>query len=226
MARAAAPYLVLVGLVLVTRLIPPVREILREPTLEWEMAGLFSGSFQPLYHPGTMLLLGFVVGAAVQKAGLERIVDAVLAATRRLLPVAGALVAMLVLSRLMVRAGMTEALALAASGVAGGLWPGLAPFVGALGTFVTGSATASNILFTDFQRDTALAAGLPVRETVGAQGFGAAVGNIVCPHNVVAAGATVGLQGREGEILRRTLGTALLYTAAGGALGFLVFAGA
>ena len=225
-ARAAAPYLVLVGLVLVTRLVPPVREVLQGPTLEWEMAGLFSGSFQPFYHPGTMLLLGFVAGAVIQRAGVERVLSAVLAATWRLLPVAGALLAMLALSRLMVHAGMTEELALAASGAAGDLWPALAPFVGALGTFVTGSATASNILFTDFQRDTAVAVGLPVRETVGAQGFGAAVGNIVCPHNVVAAGATVGLQGREGEILRRTLGAALLYTMAGGALGFLLLAGA
>ena len=87
-----------------------------------------------------------------------------------------------------------------------------------LGTFVTGSATASNILFTDFQRETALTLGLPVAGMAGAQGFGAAVGNMLCPHNVVAAGATVGLEGREGEILRSTLWVALAYTALGALL--------
>jgi lactate permease len=91
-----------------------------------------------------------------------------------------------------------------------------------LGTFVTGSATASNILFTDFQRETALAVGLPVAGVVGVQGFGAAVGNMICPHNVVAAGATVGLEGREGEILRQTLWVTLVYTALGGLLALVL----
>lgn len=75
---------------------------------------------------------------------------------------------------------MTDELASAAAGVGAG-WPLLAPAVGALGTFVTGSATASNILFTDFQQATAEAQGRPVLPLLGAQGFGAAVGNIICP---------------------------------------------
>jgi lactate permease len=116
-----------------------------------------------------------------------------------------ALLAMLVLSRTMVHAGMTDGLAVAAATVAGPVWPAVAPFVGALGTFVTGSATASNILFTNLQQETALNLGIDVVGVVGAQGFGAAVGNIVCPHNIVAAAATVGLVRAEGEVLRRTL---------------------
>jgi lactate permease len=176
---------------------------------------------QPLYHPGTILLLGFVAGALLQRASPRTIADAVGDATLRLVPVAVALLAMLLLSRLMVHAGMTEVLAAAAAAGTGSAWPALAPFVGVLGTFVTGSATASNILFTDFQRETALALGLPVLGVVGVQGFGAAVGNMICPHNVVAAGATVGLEGREGEILRRTLWVALVYAGLGGLLALL-----
>ena len=216
--RAAAPYLVLVGLVLLTRLLPPLRDSLQGIGFGWALRGTFSGSMQPLYHPGTMLLLGFAAGALLQRAPASAVVGAFADATRRLIPVAVALTAMLVLARIMVHAGMTEALAVAAAGGAGSAWPGLAPLVGVLGTFVTGSATASNILFTDFQRETALALGLPVAGVVGAQGFGAAVGNMICPHNVVAAGATVGLEGREGEILRRTFGVTLAYTALGGLL--------
>lgn len=217
--RAAAPYLVLVGLVLLTRLTPPLPDLLRSVEMRWDLPGSFSGSMQPLFHPGTMLLLGFVAGALLQRAPARAVAGAIAEATRRLLPVAVALAAMLALARIMVHSGMTEALALAAADGAGGVWPVLAPFVGVLGTFVTGSATASNILFTDFQQQTALALGLPVVGVVGVQGFGAAVGNMICPHNVVAAGATVGLEGREGEILRRTLWITLLYTGLGGLLG-------
>lgn len=220
--RAAAPYLVLVGLVLFTRLVPPVRDGLRSVTLEWSLGGPFEGSVQPLHHPGTMLLMGFAVGALLQRTPLETLARSFVAATGRLLPVTVALTAMLLLARVMVHAGMTETLAGVAAASAGGVWPLLAPFVGVLGTFVTGSATASNILFTDFQQQAAAAAGLPVLGVVGIQGFGAAVGNMICPHNVVAAGATVGLAGREGEILRRTLPPALLYTLAGGALALVL----
>jgi lactate permease len=131
---------------------------------------------------------------------------------------------MLGLSRLMVYAGMIDVLAEAASGAAGEAWPVFSPFVGVLGTFVTGSATASNILFTDFQQAAALRLNLDALSLVGAQGFGAAVGNVICPHNIIAAGATVNLTGREGEVLRRTLGPALGYAFLGGLLVFL-FAG-
>jgi lactate permease len=103
------------------------------------------------------------------------------------------------------------------------LWPFFAPFVGTLGTFVTGSATASNILFTDFQFVTAERLGLSALALVGAQGFGAAVGNIICPHNIIAAGATVELAGREGEILARTFVVALLYAFLGGLLALFIF---
>ncbi|TVR96752.1 MAG: L-lactate permease [Trueperaceae bacterium] len=221
--RAAAPYLVLVVAVLVTRLVPSVQEALSNVTIAWS-ADAFSASFAPLYHPGTMLLLGFAVGAAWQRAAHADVVRAMRLAALKLAPVTVALVAMLGLSRLMVYAGMVDALASAAALAAGAAWPLFAPFVGMLGTFVTGSATASNILFTDFQVATAERLELSVLALLGAQGFGAAVGNIVCPHNIIAAGATVNLTGKEGEVLRRTLGVALLYALLGGLLALLVFA--
>jgi len=55
---------------------------------------------------------------------------------------------------------------------------------------------------------------------LAAQGVGAAVGNIICPHNIVAGAAAVGIPGREGAILRRTLPACLIYLAAAGVLVF------
>ena len=222
LVRAAAPYLVLVALVLFTRLLPDVRDTLQAVTIAWE-GDPFGADFAPLYHPGTMLLLGFAAGAAWQRAALSDVAAAMRTAASRLVPVTLALVAMLGLARLMVHAGMVDVLASAAAQTAGVAWPLLAPLVGLLGTFVTGSATTSNVLFTDFQVATAERLELPVLALLGAQGFGAAVGNIVCPHNVIAAGATVNLTGREGEVLRRTLGVALAYGLLGGVLALLVF---
>lgn len=221
--RASAPYLLLIALIALTRLVPSVQEILRATTIAWDYAA-FSGSMQIFSHPGTMLLLSFALGALLQRAPLAAVGATLADVTRRLLPVTVALIAMLALSRIMVHAGMIDALAVAAASGAASWWPLFAPAIGVLGTFVTGSATASNILFTEFQVATAQQLGFSVLGLIAAQGFGAAVGNIICPHNIVAASATVQLVGREGEVLRKTVLVTLGYVLLGGLLALLLFA--
>jgi lactate permease len=217
-ARAAAPYLALVALILATRLIEPLRAALVGIRWEWTLWGTFEGSISPLYHPGTMLMAGFLLGAAVQGADTRAVAGAMAAALRQLGAVTVALLLMLALSRILVHAGMIDTLAAAAAAGLGVAWPLFGPLVGALGTFITGSATTSNVLFTDFQRATAEELELPVLTMIGAQGVGAAVGNIVCPHNIIAGGATVGLGGREGEVLRKTILPCLVYALLAGLL--------
>lgn len=219
--KAGAPYLLLIVLVLLTRLIPAVKAQLGSITLAWSF-GPFGGNMQVLYHPGTMLLASLLLAALLTRVPVGLLAATMGAVIQRLLPVCAALLAMLGLSRIMVHAGMIDALALAAS-AAGAWWPLLAPAIGALGTFVTGSATASNILLTEFQLATARQLGLSVLGLSAAQGFGAAVGNIICPHNIVAASATVNLVGREGEVLRRTVVVTIAYCALGGLAALLLF---
>jgi lactate permease len=211
-----APYLIILALVLATRLIGPLQDALGGIRIGWSLHDTYRGTFQPLYHPGTILLLGFILGALVTGRAAH-LMPSARAAAGRLVPVALALLAMLAMSRLMVHSGMISALAEGAAR-SGAIWPVLAPAIGALGTFVTGSATASNILFTQFQLTTASALALPTLLLVAAQGFGAAIGNVIAPHNIIAGAATVGLQGREGEILERTIRACVVYAAAGGLL--------
>lgn len=220
--RASAPYLLLIVLVLATRLLPALKAPLSSVVLAWSL-GPFGASMQILYHPGTMLLASFILAALLTPVPFASLASIMASVVKRLLPVCAALLAMLGLSRVMVHAGMIDALAASASGV-GSLWPLLAPAIGALGTFVTGSATASNILLTEFQVATARQLGLSVLGLSAAQGFGAAVGNIICPHNIVAASATVNLVGREAEVLRRTVVVTLVYCVLGGLAALLLFA--
>jgi lactate permease len=222
--EAALPYLLIVALILGTRMIPPVRDVLRGATLDWRLFDGFGGSVAPLFHPGTLLLAGFLVASLCRPSGARLVPAALKAAALRLPRVALALVAVLLLARLMVHSGMIGLLAVAAAEALGTGWPMAAPLVGALGSFVTGSATSSNILFADLQYATAAAAGLPPLAAAVGQGFGAGIGNIVAPHNIVAGAATVGLIGAEGRVLRLTLPVCLAYAAAGG--GILIAAAA
>lgn len=222
LSGAAAPYAALIALILLTRLVEPLQALLQQVVVEWRLFGYFTGRLEPAYHPGTLLALSFILGAVAQRASATDVWKAISAAAGQVAGVTIALVTMLGLSRILVHAGMIDTLALAAAAATGTAWPLFAPFVGVLGTFVTGSATASNILFTDFQEMTARDAQVPVVIVVAAQGFGAAVGNIICPHNIIAGGATVGLRGAEGQVLRRTLPSCGLYAALGGGLAFLL----
>lgn len=219
--RAAAPYLVLVAIVLVTRLIPPIQDALRSVTLEWQLPGGFAGSVQPLYHPTMLLTVAFVVGALIQRASWRRIRIAVVSATLQLGPVLLALVGMITIARAMSASGMTQTLAEAAAST-GAAWPLFTVAVGVFGSFITGSATASNLLFTDLQVSTARAIGAPSLPLLGAQGYGAALGNLIAPGNIIAAVATVGLAGREGLILRRTLPWVVVCTILGGAFALVL----
>jgi lactate permease len=222
LARDLAPYAAILALVLATRLIGPVQENLSAIALSWTYESRFSGSFAPLYHPGTLLFAGLALGALVT-GRTAAITPALTGALGRIVPVALALLAMLTLSRVMVHGGLIATLAEAAA-TTGAFWPLLAPLIGVLGTFVTGSATASNILFTEFQTGVADTLAYPAVALAAAQGFGSAIGNIVAPHNIIAGSATVGITAREGEVLSKTLGLCLLASLLGGGLTFVAIA--
>ena len=103
----------------------------------------------------------------------------------------------------------------------GVVWPFFAPFIGALGAFIAGSNTVSNLMFSLFQHGVATALDISSAMVVALQAVGAAAGNMIAIHNVVAASATVGLLGQEGATLRRTILPTMYYLVATGLLGLL-----
>ena len=118
---------------------------------------------------------------------------------------------------------MPLSMAETAAGIAGHSWPMFASFVGALGSFITGSNTVSDLLFAEFQYATANQLGISHLIVVSLQVVGGAMGNMVCIHNIVAASATVGLAGLEGVLIRRNSMPMLVYGLIVGIIG-LIFA--
>lgn len=88
----------------------------------------------------------------------------------------------------------------------------ISPFIGILGSFISGSNAVSNLLFTNLQFETAQNLGLSEIIITASQIVGGAVGNIICINNIVAACATVGISGREGRIIRINIVPTLIYT--------------
>jgi lactate permease len=118
--------------------------------------------------------------------------------------------------------GMPIAMAEFVADNVGRIYPVFAPSVGALGAFIAGSNTVSNLMFALFQLGVALKLSMPTFVVVALQAVGAAAGNMIAIHNVVAACATVGFLGREGMVLRRTIIPTIYYLVVVGLLGLLL----
>ena len=123
------------------------------------------------------------------------------------------------LVRIMINSGINSydvvsmpiAMARGMADILGQIYPVFAPTVGAIGAFLAGSNTVSNLMLSQFQYETASLLGLSGAFMVASQSVGAAAGNMIAIHNVVAASATVGLLGREGDTLRITIIPTIYY---------------
>jgi lactate permease len=115
---------------------------------------------------------------------------------------------------------MPLVLAQGVEAVAGSGWPAFAPAIGGIGAAVAGSNTVSNMMFSLFQFDVGTRIGADPTWIVALQAVGGAAGNTISVHNVVAACAVVGLVGKEGLIIRKTLLVFLYYTVVAGVLGY------
>jgi lactate permease len=101
-------------------------------------------------------------------------------------------------------------------------WPLIDAFIGALGSFMSGSNTVSNMLFSLFQYAIADNLGISHIIILSLQNVGGALGNMICVHNVIAACATVGLVGVEGLLLKRNLIPLSLAAAFIGIMGLIL----
>jgi lactate permease len=106
----------------------------------------------------------------------------------------------------------------------GNVYPLFAPSIGALGAFIAGSNTVSNLMFSFFQFGVAERLMMPTTIIVALQAVGAAAGNMIAIHNVVAASATVGYLGNEGIVLRKTIIPTIYYLLVVGILGLVSIA--
>ncbi|MGV8843215.1 MAG: L-lactate permease [Pseudomonas sp.] len=221
-ARAWLPYVLVGVLLVISRVVPQISAAFKSvvvtfPDLLGE-AGI-SANFMPLYLPGGILVM--VVLATYFLHGMKvRELSAAIGESSKVLLGAGFVLLFTVpMVRILINSGvnmsdlpsMPIAMASYVADSVGSIYPLMAPSVGALGAFIAGSNTVSNMMLSQFQYGVANTLGLSGALIVAAQAVGAAAGNMVAIHNVVAASATVGLLGREGATLRKTFWPTLYY---------------
>lgn len=224
--RAWSPYVIMLALFLAANGVAPVRELLGRITTRLTIYDGPGGSPLPIswiLTPGTLIMTAAIAGGRIQGASARVLAGALRRTGLQLARPAATIIALVAMARVMTHSGMIGSIAVALAAGAGPLAPLLAPFIGALGAFVTGSDTNSNVLFGSLQQQTALLIGADPRWLAAANAAGATAGKMISPQSIAVAVAATGQQGSEGNILRAMLGYCALYTLL---LGLIVLAGA
>jgi lactate permease len=228
------PYVLLAVILVASRTIDPFREALQAFSFGWSNilgeAGV-SGSIQPLYLPGGILLMVVLLTAVLHRMRLGELKAAFGESSKTILGAGFVLIFTIPMVRILINSGvnaadlvsMPVAMAQFVADSVGGVYPFFAPAVGGLGAFIAGSNTVSNLMLAEFQFNVAQQLGVSTAMMVALQAVGAAAGNMVAIHNVVAASATVGLLGREGITIRKTILPTIYYLVFTGTIALIAF---
>ncbi|SFM35569.1 L-lactate permease [Marinobacter zhejiangensis] len=231
--RAWLPYVLLAALLVVSRVFPEVKAVFTS-FLSFGWSNILgeqgiSGTIQPLYLPGGIMVLVVAATFFFHRMAATELKAAVSESSRTLLGAGFVLVFTIPMVRILINSGvngadlpsMPVAMAQWVADSMGRIYPMFAPMVGGLGAFIAGSNTVSNLMLSQFQFSVGGLLGVSGALLVALQAVGAAAGNMIAVHNVVAASATVGLLGREGQTLRMTVIPTLYYLFCAGVIGLV-----
>lgn len=226
------PYVLLALVLVLSRTIKPVGDALKSVSIKFtNILGEqgIGGSFDALYLPGGLLILVCIITYFMHRMRFADFGRAIKDSGGTIVGAGFVLIFTVPMVRVMINSGinanelasMPIAMARGVADLMGQVYPLLAPSVGALGAFLAGSNTVSNLMLSQFQYETATLLGLSGALLVAVQSVGAAAGNMIAIHNVVAASATVGLLGREGATLRITILPTIYYVLLAGLIALI-----
>lgn len=223
---ALSAYIVLIVFTIVILLIPPIKNGLDQVFIQFRFPetvtslGYVSpaGTNRPIRvftHAGSILIYTSLVSYLIyHRAGmylpgagksiLRRMVRSMMSSSL-------SIALMVAMATMMQQSGMTEALAQGLADAVGQGFPLIAPWIGAIGAFMTGSNTNSNVVFAGLQMRTAELLSYSISAILAGQTAGAALASVAAPTKVIVGTSTAGMEGKEGEVLRALFGyTALL----------------
>ncbi|MBD5270515.1 MAG: L-lactate permease [Bacteroides sp.] len=187
-----------------------------------------------LGNSAVWLFVGSVSAGLIQGLGMMSILRQVCITIYNLRFTALTIVALIAMSSVMSHTGMINSLASGMVNISGRMYPFFAPLVGAIGTFVTGSFTSSNILFGHLQYQVATMSGLGDLDghflgmhgnganwLVAANTTGATGGKLISPQSIAIATAACDMKDADDIIMRKAIPFAIGYILLGGLTVFI-----
>ncbi len=222
---ALAPYALLILIIIGGQLVTPIKTFLGQIVVRVEFGELSTSkgwvtpaetgrTINIFGHAGAFLFYASVLSYLLLRwkgyyrpGAVGRIVGGTI---RRAVRSSIGIATMVGMAVVMQHAGMTRTLAEGVADAVGNAFPLASPFIGALGAFMTGSNTNSNVVFGSFQQDAAALLGLNALIILAAQTAGGAIGSAFSPAKVIVGASTVGLGGQEGPVLKKVMSYGLV----------------
>lgn len=221
LVHAFVPYILLTAVTLIVLVVRPVNLFLGQFEIGLAFPETATGygyvneavkSFSPLKpftHASMFLLFSSLIGLFyyrkrgwIRKGGTKEVFIRSVSMT---MPSGIAVIGLVIMSKVMAGTGQTTVLADGIANVLGKVYVVFSPFVGMLGSFMTGSNMSSNILFGGFQMTTANLLSIDPSVVLGAQSSGGSIGSAVSPSNIILGTTTAAILGSEGMILKKIL---------------------
>ncbi|QHM71521.1 L-lactate permease [Mixta intestinalis] len=158
-----------------------------------------------LATPGVLIILASVIGGFIQGAsagGMLRVfVNTLLQLKNSII----AIMAVVALATVMDVSGLISTLAQTLVNLTGGAYVFISPIIGALGTFVTGSDTNSNVLFGKLQTMAAEKLHIDPNWLAAANTSGATGGKMISPQSIAIAVSAARMEGQGSTIMAGTM---------------------
>lgn len=220
------PYILLCGLILIASpLVPSINSLLAKASSNIH---IYTGdatsttSFSWINTPGMMILIATFIAGLIQKLKFTYMLDVLKRTVIQLKTSFITIMSIVAISKIMSHSGMTSSISFGLCAITGSFYPLIAPLLGAIGTFVTGSDTSANILFGALQTEAAKSLSIDPYWIAAANTAGATAGKMISPQSIAIATSATGLIGSEGKILSTTVKYCLGYVII---LGLIVYFG-
>ena len=221
---------ILVFILLSGALCPPINSFLKSHLVSTiPLTALHSTfKFGWISNAALMLLLGSVIGGLIQGLTWRQLAQVMATTLVNLRFTTITIVSLIALASVMNYTGMIASIAIGLVTITGKAYPLFAPLIGAIGTFVTGSDTSSNILFAKLQANVAHQLGMTgTHSYLGVTGSetdwlaasnttGATGGKMISPQSIAIATAACDMKGKDDAILRKAIPYALGYIVVAG----------
>lgn len=232
---AWSPYLIVIILLIASRIIEPIK-VFSKTFIDLSISNIMgvdgvSSGLQLLYSPGTILIFAAISSVYIQRVDKSNIKFAFSKTFKNVKGAALSLIPTLAMVQIFSNSGMNlhylssmpVYLANYLGIVFNNIWTILAPFIGELGSFIAGSATVSALTFSPIQFQIANEYGFDAMKILALGLMGGAAGNMICVHNVVSVSTVVNVEGKEGEVIKKTLIPAILYCLLLGVSAIIIF---
>ena len=207
--KAWLPFiLIFVFLIVTSKLVPPINEFLSQAKTSVEIytgAGASPYTFTWIVTPGTLILAAAIISGFIQGATVNDMLSVLNRTIKTLVPTFITMITIIATARIMGYSGMITTMATTTVEATGAFYPAISPLIGAAGSFITGSATTSGVLFGKLQADSAAVIGaneLGQAWMAAANAAGACVGKIISPQSIAIGVAAVGVRGVESQIMK------------------------